>query len=113
MARIRITLGDMSVTVTLNDSNTARLVQEAIPFESKAQIWGDEVYFTAPVETEEEDAQADVPSGTVAYWPPGRALCLFFGQAPYSPVNVVGRLEGDPGVLAAVSEAEVVRVEGA
>ena len=57
--------------------------------------------------------QADVPSGTVAYWPPGKALCLFFGQKPYSPVNVVGRIEGDPGVLSGVGEGEAVRVEAA
>jgi hypothetical protein len=48
----------------------------------------------------------------VAYWPPGKALCLFFGQTPYSPVNVVGTLDGDPQALAQVEEGDVVRVEG-
>ena len=59
----------------------------------------------------EEDAQPDVPSGTVAYWPPGKALCLFFGQTPYSPVNVVGQIEGDPNVLASVRDSDAVHVE--
>ena len=61
-----------------------------------------------------EDAspdQADVPAGTVAYWPPGKALCLFFGQRPYSPVNIVGQIEGDPHVLAKVRDQESARVE--
>ena len=113
MTRIRITLGHVVVTATLNNSKTAGLVEQVLPLESKAQRWGDEVYFTIPVETGEENAQADVSAGTVAYWPPGRALCLFFGQRPYSPVNVVGRIEGDPDTLANVKDADAVRVEGA
>jgi hypothetical protein len=113
MTRIRITIGQLVVTATLNDSQTACLIRDALPFESSAQIWGDEVYFDAPVTTGEENAQPDVPSGTVAYWPPGKALCLFFGQRPYSPVNVVGTLDDDPKQLAQVREGETIRVEAA
>ena len=113
MKRILITIGDVHVTATLDDSNTARLLEGALPFESTAQRWGDEVYFAAPVETGEENARADVPSGTVAYWPPGMALCLFFGQTPYSPVNIVGQIEGDHEVLSKVADGEPVRVESA
>lgn len=113
MTRLRITLGDTVVTAVLNDSRTAALVIDAVPFESTAQRWGEEVYLQTPVDADEEDAQADVPSGTVAYWPPGKALCLFFGQRPYSPVNVVGRIEGDATVLANVKDGEAVRVESA
>ena len=57
MARIRITLGQVVVTATLNESNTARLIAEALPFESKAQRWGDEVYFATAIGAGEEDAQ--------------------------------------------------------
>ena len=113
MSRIRITIGQLVVTAQLNDSRTACLLQDALPFESKARIWGDEVYFDTPVVTDEENSQADVPSGTVAYWPPGKALCLFFGQKPYSPVNVVGTLDGDPKKLAQVQEGETIQVEAA
>ena len=111
MTRIQITIDDVVVTAILNDSRTAGLIAAALPFDSPAQRWGDEVYFTIPVETGEEDAQADVPVGTVAYWPVGKALCLFFGQQPYSPVNIVGQIEGDPHVLAEVRDQESVRVE--
>ena len=111
MTRIQISLGDVVVTAKLNDSKTAALLERALPFESKAQLWGDEVYFAIPVEADEENAQAEVPSGTVAYWPPGKALCLFFGQKPYSPVNVVGQLEGDHRALTKVKDGEAVRVE--
>ena len=113
MTPIRITLGSVVVTATLNDSKTAALVADALPIESKAQLWGDEVYFSIPIEAREENAQADVPSGTVAYWPPGKALCLFYGQKPYSPVNIVGEIDGDPNVLAGVTDGDTIRAEGA
>ncbi len=108
---IRITLGDVVVTATLNNTKTAQLVRDALPLEASAKLWGDEVYFDTPVTAGEEDPQPGVPSGTVAYWPPGKALCLFFGQTPYSPVNVVGQIDGDPNVLAPVAEGDAVRVE--
>jgi hypothetical protein len=111
MNRIRVVLGEVVVTAVLDESSTARRLWEALPIDSRAQRWGDEVYFEVPVEAAEEDPQADVPSGTVAYWPPGKALCLFFGQTPYSPVNVVGEIEGDPRVLSKVDDGEAVRVE--
>jgi hypothetical protein len=111
--RIRATFGNLTVEAVLNESRTARRLREVLPFDSRAKRWGDEVYFEIPLEAGEEDPQAEVPSGTVAYWPPGRALCLFFGQKPYSPVNVVGEIEGDPRVLSKVEDGEAVRVEGA
>ena len=113
MNRIRVTFGEVVVTAVLDESSTAARLREALPFESRAQRWGDEVYFETPVEVGEEDPRADVPSGAVAYWPPGKALCLFFGEKPYSPVNVVGEVEGDPGVLSEVEDGEAVRVERA
>lgn len=113
MARIRITIGEVTVTATLNDSKTAHLFRDALPFEGQAQRWGDEVYFHIPVKAGEEDPQPEVPSGAVAYWPPGSALCLFFGQKPYSPVNVIGTIEGDPNVLAVVADGQQARVEEA
>jgi hypothetical protein len=111
MSRIRITLGELAVTATFNDSRTAQQIIGALPFEAEAQRWGDEVYFSIPVAAEEEKPRPDVPMGAVAYWPPGKALCLFFGQTPYSPVNVVGTIEGDPHVLAVVEQGDPVRVE--
>jgi hypothetical protein len=113
VSKIKVTAGQVTVTATLNDSATARLIADALPIDSKTQLWGDEIYFSIPIEAGEEDPQATVESGAVAYWPPGKALCLFFGQQPYSPVNLVGTIDGDPKALAAVAEGEPVRVEPA
>jgi hypothetical protein len=112
-SRIRAILGDVVVTAVIDESSTAGLLLDVLPFESRARRWGDEVYFETPVETGEERPQAEVSFGAVGYWPPGNALCFFFGQQPASPVNVVGELEGDPGVLSAVEDGDAVRVERA
>ncbi len=113
MPRVRITVEEAAVelTATLNDSATAALLWEALPLESPAQTWGREVYFSVPVTTGAEDPQAAVAEGAVGYWPPGEAVCLFFGQQPVSPVNLVGALEADPHVLEAVRDGHVVRLE--
>ncbi len=113
MTRIRITAGSVTVTGTLDDSKTAALLADVLPIRAKAHRWGDEIYFDTPISAPEENPQPAVPPGGIAYWPPGKALCLFFGQTPYSPVNLVGTYDGDPAALAAVKEGEAVVVEKA
>ena len=113
MTRMRIVIEEAGVKTTaeLNDSATAAAIWSVLPLESVAQTWGAEVYFSVPVDSGPEDPQATVVSGAVGYWPPGQAVCLFFGQQPVSPVNLIGVLEGDPSVLEAVQAGQVVRVE--
>lgn len=107
---MKITIGKIELTIKLNDSESARKVSAALPFSSAANLYGDEIYFNTPVEMGEENPVAEVPPGGVAYWPPGKALCLFFGQTPYSPVNLVGEIVGDPYVLKSVKEGESIEV---
>lgn len=106
--RVKMKSGDVELTVLLNDSITADLIWDALPLESSVSTWGDEIYFSTLVQTSEENAQAVVSIGDVAYWPPGQAICLFYGPTPNSlgdeirpasPVNVVGSMEGDPTAL--------------
>jgi hypothetical protein len=121
--RIRITAGNVGVTAQLHQTATARAIWDALPITGRANTWGDEIYFSIPVRMDEEDAQAVVAKGDVGYWPPGRALCIFFGPTPVSPspdeirpaspVNVVGRIEGDPSPLKGVCAGDSVRVERA
>jgi hypothetical protein len=56
----------------------------------------------------------------LGYWPQGHALCIFFGPTPVSrgdeirpasPVNIVGKIQGDLGVLKGVAEGTRVRLE--
>jgi hypothetical protein len=117
--RIRITAGSVSAFATLDGSPTARAILDALPLEAKAQIWGDEIYFAIPVGLQEDGAKPVVALGDLGYWPPGRAFCIFFGPTPASqgdeirpasPVNVFGRVEGDPTVFSKVREGATVRL---
>ncbi len=116
---IRIRAGDVTVTATLNYSPTADAVWDALPITGRVQTWGDEIYFPILVDAAEApDAAETVDKGAVAYWPPGSALCLFWGPTPMSrgdeirpasAVNVIGNIDGDSTVLGAVpSSAEIV-----
>ena len=78
---------------------------------SSAQRWGDEVYFSIPLTVPGENHQAKVPSGTIAYWPVDPSFCIFFGQTPYSPVNVLGRVDGDEHEFASVVAGDAVLIE--
>jgi len=113
MAKILIKAESLEMAAELNDTPTAKAIWEALPFESTARLWGKEVYFEIPVHMDPDDAQASVPSGTVAFWPDGDCLCLFYGQTPASPVNVVGTLEGDPDELARIRSGEAIQVRRA
>jgi len=120
MSTIRINAGPVTALAELLDTPTARAIQAALPITGRASTWGDEVYFTIPVAVGEEDAKAVVEVGDIAYWPPGSALCIFFGPTPASrgseirpasPVNVVGRVAGDATVFRQVRDGTNVRVE--
>ena len=121
MARsIRITAGQVVATAELNDSKTAVAIWEALPIEAKADTWGDEIYFGIPVRAEADAAQEVVALGDLAFWPPGHAFCIFFGPTPASrgdeirpasPVNVVGRVNGDATVFKKVRAGTRVTLE--
>jgi hypothetical protein len=111
MAKITIKAGPVTMTATLNESKSAKKLLESLPCKSKAQLWGQEVYFPIPMTMDEENAQAKAPSGAIAYWPPGKCFCIFFGQTPYSPVNPLGTLDGNPKDFAKVKEGDAVTLE--
>jgi len=121
MPTLRITAGDVTVSAQLNDSPTARLLWDALPIDGKANRWGDEIYFSIPVDVDEEpDARAAVEVGAIAFWPPGNAFCIFWGPTPASsgqqpvaasPVNVLGKIDGDATQFDQVSSGARVRLE--
>jgi uncharacterized protein len=117
---IHISAGAVSAEATLNDSRTAQAIWDALPIDAKAETWGDEVYFGIDLSLGEESPKAVVALGDLAYWPPGRAFCIFFGSTPASqgdeirpasPVNVVGRVIGDPKVFSNVRAGTRVHLE--
>jgi len=99
---------DSEVSVELDDSLSPKTVQtilENLPIEVSIHRWGDELYTEKTIIAEEpENDKIKVNLFDVAYWPEGKALCLFFGPTPiskageilaYSPVNIVGKIIAD------------------
>ena len=119
--KLAVRIGEVRVFISLNESATAKALAAAAPFESQAQTWGEEVYFSTPVSAKREaDARQVVDAGTACFWCDGDAIALPFGRTPIStderpklasPCNVIGRVEGDAKVLAKVRPGEKIRVE--
>ena len=120
MKKIRFLVGEHSLEGDLNDSVTASAIWDALPFEGMGQTWGDEIYFRIPVIADPENARPVVELGDIAYWPPGNALCIFYGPTPASrgeeivpasPVNIVGRMTSDVSVLKGMSSPGMIKVD--
>lgn len=119
--RIRITVGEVALEAELNDTATAAKIGEALPIRTSFNTWGDEIYFSIPVDSELDDgAQEVVEIGDLGYWPPGSAFCIFFGQTPVSEpgrimpasaVNVVGKVVGDATLFKQAMRARAVVLE--
>ena len=121
MRKILITISNLSVSAELNSSISADKIWEALPLSGSVNVWGDEIYFEIPVSLKEvSDAQQEVEVGTLAYWPPGSALCVFFGKTPvstsdkpkaYSPVNILGSVGGDSKVFKIVKAGDQIVID--
>ncbi len=118
--KITITTEDLKVDASLNDSETARKIWEVLPIEGRVNTWGDEIYFSIPVNVGLENAKAVVSEGDLGYWPPGSAFCIFFGLTPASqgdeirpasPVNIFGKVIGDPKAFKKVSSGAKIIIE--
>lgn len=96
---------DKSLEAELDDSiapNTVKAIIDNLPISATMHVWGEEIYTDPiPVSIKEENSIPLVNLLDIAYWPPGQAMCLFFGPTPignkgeikpYSPVNVIGKI---------------------
>ena len=121
MQKITITVGEVKLDAELINTPTAQKVWDALPITGAANVWGDEIYFQIPVSAPQEaDAREEVDIGTLAYWPVGKAFCIFFGPTPvsrgsqpraYSPVNILGKVIGNAKILSGVSSGTQVIIE--
>jgi len=91
---------------------TVEAIMRKLPLEGRSAIWKEEVYFEIPVKTGGEKAKPTVEKGTIAFWPMGSAMCIFYGESqPYSPVNVLGRVTKNLELFAKVKSGTKIRVE--
>lgn len=123
MRKLKMTIGSVIIHAELFDTPTADAIYEAAPFTSLAMTWGDEVYFTTPVnQPREPDARALVEVGELAFWNDGDAIAICYGPTPISqgdeirlasPSNFWGRALDDVAQLSAVADGAPVTVERA
>ena len=117
---LRIHVADLALEADLNDSPTAEAIWEALPLEGRANRWGEEIYFSIPVEMPTEpNAREVMQIGECAYWPGGKAFCIFFGPTPvsieqepraYTAVNPFGLIQDGAALLAKVRDGEPIAI---
>lgn len=121
--RIKIVWDGGELTAQLHNTPTAQQVWQALPCQSSASTWGEEVYFEMPIRVDlEDDARQVVDPGSVCFWTGGNSLALPYGPTPASQgdecrlvteVNILGQIEGNPRDLASVRDGMDIRVERA
>ena len=121
MRRLKMIIGDVAIDAELRDTPTADAIWANLPFESKAQTWGKEVYFTTPAGASlENDAKDVVEPGELAFWVAGNAIAIGFGPTPVSegneirlvePTNIWGRALNDVNQLSRIRPGARIRVQ--
>ncbi len=116
--RIQIETEGLTMQAQLHDNETGRAIFDALPIEGRVNRWGEEIYFSIPVElSEAADARQEMAVGELGYWPPGTAFCIFFGPTPASHdqtpraasnVNPFGMVEGDATAFTSVQNGETI-----
>jgi hypothetical protein len=119
--RIRLSIGKVVLEADLLDTPTADAIYAALPFESRAQTWGEEVYFSTPVQVEREaDARDVVQAGELAFWVEGDSIAIGFGRTPISKgdeirlaarTNIWARALSDVRALRVAKAGDAIRVE--
>lgn len=104
MYNIKISIPEKDIEAELNQTGTSKEIIKKLPIEATANRWGDEIYFSIPVKFDLEDGVEIVEEGTLAFWPPGNAFCIFFGPTPASTdnrpraasaVTVIGKIKNE------------------
>ena len=91
---------------------TVDTIVRKLPVEGRAAVWKEEIYFEIPIKMGEEKAKPAVETGSIAYWPMGSALCVFYGKSqPYSPVSILGKVTKNLDVFKQIKSGTRVKVE--
>lgn len=121
MRKIKITSGPVELVARLLDTPTATAIYDKLPIESRAQTWGEEVYFEVPVQASREDDAKDViEAGEIAFWVEGNCVAIGFGRTPISlgdeirlaaKTNIWALTEDDVKQLSVVRPGQKISIE--
>jgi hypothetical protein len=116
-----MTIGSVNLEAELFDTPTADAIYAKLPFTSTASTWGNEVYFSTPVQVRREpDAKDVVEAGELAFWVEGDSIAIGFGPTPVSrgqeirlvtPTNIWGKTPGSVTQLRKVKDGDSIKVE--
>ncbi|MEJ2116129.1 MAG: cyclophilin-like fold protein [Gammaproteobacteria bacterium] len=89
--KIEIQINEHKIVAELLNTKTAESIFKQLPFKSKAQTWGDEIYFKTPITNQalEENAKDIVQLGELAFWVEGNCIAIGFGPTPISRDNEI------------------------
>jgi hypothetical protein len=91
---------------------TIDMIVRKLPIVGRIALYKEEIYFEIPIKMGEEKAKPTVETGTIAFWPMGSALCVFYGKSqPYSPVSVLGTITKNLELFKTAKSGTAVKVE--
>lgn len=119
--RVEISKQD-NITLELDDALSPETVKEFLknlPITVGIHLWGEEIYTDeTTINIGLENSKPLVELNDVAFWPTGKAICLFYGPTPigkkgeikpYSPVNIVGKIKNpNKNILSKISDGDKV-----
>jgi len=83
-----------------------------LPLEGRAALLNGGVYFPVPLDLGMEKAKRIAERGTLAYWPMGRAICIFYDKTkPYSPINHIGKVKENLGMFRQVKAGTKITIK--
>ncbi len=121
MKKLRMKIGPVVLDAEIFDTPTANEILNQVPFTSNVRTWGDEVYFSVPVNVEKEANASDiVEPGELAFWVEGQCIAIGFGPTPISKgdeirlattTNIWGKSLTDVKLLTQAKDDDPISVE--
>ncbi|MGB9677048.1 MAG: cyclophilin-like fold protein [Candidatus Ratteibacteria bacterium] len=117
---VKIKFEKEEIECEIFETELGKKIIENLPFNSKARLWGKEIYFEIPVSSEIKNPKNEVEKEDIGYWPDGKCMCLFFGPTPISKgdkiipassVEIIGKIKSDLKILEKIKSGEKIIVE--
>jgi hypothetical protein len=91
---------------------TIDMIVHKLPLSGRIALYKEEIYFEIPIKMGKEKAKPTVEAGTIAFWPMGSALCVFYGNSqPYSPVSILGKITKNLDLFKTAKSGMIIKVE--